>query len=85
MSTSQRRVRLELSHPAFPPSKILFDIPIEVRNAESLKGLLCQQLPELKDAAISPDQLILEIDGFEIRGGTVIDYDKDIITYAFAT
>ncbi|KAF8516018.1 hypothetical protein BU17DRAFT_93130 [Hysterangium stoloniferum] len=79
MPSPQRRVRLESSHP-LPILKVWFLLP-DNSNVESFKVSLCERLAVLRDASISPGQLTLEVDGFELPGESTIDLirETDII------
>ncbi|KAF8516678.1 hypothetical protein JB92DRAFT_2909916 [Gautieria morchelliformis] len=71
-----RRIRLQ-SSARLPSFRVWFLIPQHVADVPSLKLVICTQLPALKGLDISPAQLILEIDDFELIDECDIDLVRD--------
>jgi hypothetical protein len=71
-----QRIRLQ-SCALLPSFRVWFLVPQHVVDVQSLKRVICTQLPALKGLDISPTQLILEIDDFELIDECAIDLVRD--------
>jgi len=77
--TSQR-IRIQAS-PPLPSSRIWFLVPQNALNIKDIKQALCQRVAMLKDSSLMGQDLILEIDGFELPDEEPVDliHENDIV------
>lgn len=63
------RIKLSLL-PPFPPSRILFPVPSDIKTITHLKKYLIKSLSSVAQHASSSQELLLEIEGFQLLSGS---------------
>lgn len=69
------RVKVECG-PPLPSTKAWFGIQ-SLNTISDLKATLCTDLPALRDAAVSSDEIVLFMDGFELLDTSLVDVLRD--------
>ncbi|ORY21466.1 hypothetical protein BCR39DRAFT_553546 [Naematelia encephala] len=82
---SVKRVRIALSAP-FTPSKYLLPLPEPVKTISDLKRHLVKSLSTVAHLVKNGRELVLEVDGFELLGGSEVAIlrEDDIVSVALA-
>jgi hypothetical protein len=75
------RIKLALSAP-FNPSKVLLPVPEDVKTISQLKKHVRQSLFTVSACSTTWRELKLEVDGFELLGGSQLDVleEGDVVT-----
>ncbi|KIJ32312.1 hypothetical protein M422DRAFT_265808 [Sphaerobolus stellatus SS14] len=71
-----RRIRIS-STPPLPPFKIWFLVPEDVTSIRGIKKLICTNVAAVKEAKLRADQLVLEMDEFELPDDGSIELIRD--------
>ena len=75
------RIKVSLSAP-FNPSKVLLPVPQDIQTISQLKKHVRQSLSTVSACSTDWRELKLEVDGFELLGGSQLDVleDGDVVT-----